>query len=90
MAAEVGAGDVLEDLEAFRVEAVADALEDQLALLGHAERGEAIQDGERLLAEHALDGICERGLAAGEAALEVGDALAQEGADARAGRHRGW
>ena len=78
LAAEVGAGDVLEDLEAFRVEAVADALEHQLALLGHAERGEAVQDGERLLAEHALDGILERRLAAGEAALKMGDALAQE------------
>ena len=78
MAAEVGAGEVLEDLETLRVESVADALEHQLALLGHAERGEAVQDGERLLAEHTLDGILERRLAAREAALKVGDALAQQ------------
>ena len=78
MAAEVGAGELSKTWKPFELSPSPTHSSDQLAFLGHAERGEAVDDGERLLAQDALHGILERRLAAGEPALKVSDALAQE------------
>ena len=49
-------GDFFIDIEAARVVAVADRLENKLTLLTHAQGAEAVEDGEGLLSHQLADG----------------------------------
>ena len=77
-AAQTRAGHGFKDLKALGLESLPNAFLNEAAFLGHAERGEAIEQGERLLAQHAAHGFGQRLLLGRHAAGQVVDAVAQQ------------